>query len=261
MSKKPRTAEEARILIRSIIRELPAAQRGRLIYSCGIPDKDSTKEVAIEFFSELAKPRTADEAVAHFQSVYDSLPQDERDRLSFLMVAIGGNVEPIDFFAGVLRFVMDLPEEFRHLLLATAIEAMTPTERRRWIRYCERSDVFGESESGDIILLSLCNIAESCNRDAQKDRAFREALQSFSPAVLARIKTVGNRIEAIDSLLNEGSNRLEIYEQMHLKHEPLMKGREQDFMDENSMWDSYKACGGCHPKAQQPRGRPKKNGS
>lgn len=66
------------------------------------------------------------------------------------------------------------------------------------------------------------------------------------------------RKEAIDALLGEGYNRSEIYEQMRLKHESLMKGRGKHCMDEDSMWDSYKNAGGCHPKAVRPRGRPKR---
>jgi hypothetical protein len=75
------------------------------------------------------------------------------------------------------------------------------------------------------------------------------------------------RKEAIDALLGEGYLRSEIYEQMRAKHGKLIPGRGKDkrgedkeFMDQDSMWRSYKASGGRHPKALRPRGRPKENG-
>jgi hypothetical protein len=74
-----------------------------------------------------------------------------------------------------------------------------------------------------------------------------------------------NRRVAIDKLFDDGHLRSEIYEQMRLKHKELMKGRakvkgeKKEFMDEDDMWTSYKAVGGCHPKSAKRPGRPKKN--
>jgi hypothetical protein len=208
------------------------------------------------------KPRTAKEAVAHFQTIYDELPQDEKERLAFVAVADGEDVGPIDFLAGILRFMVALPEEFRRVLLVMTIEAMTPAERRRWIRYCEQPGAYGESDARNILLSALRRSAEPSAKDAQKDRAFHAALHSYSPAVRARIDTAGKRVEMIDALLDENYLRSEIYGQMCLKHDELISGIRTRYPDEvvaeKQMWECYKAAGGCHPKAIRPKGRPPK---
>jgi hypothetical protein len=270
MSEKPRTAEQARISFRQIIRELPEEERGRLIYFAGIADRPDAAEDSIGFLKEmLAKlpDLKAEDGIAFFKSIYNALPQDQRDRLSFLAVAFGEDFEPIHFFAGVLQFIMGVPEQFRCELLVMTIEAMSLAERRRWIRYCERPGVFGNIEARNILLSALRHVADAHARDTQADRAFRDALCPFSPAVKARIALVGDRVETIDDLLNEGYLRSEIYEQMRIKHGKLIPGRGKDeqgndkeIMDEDSMWESYFEGGGCHQKAIRPRGRPRKNG-
>jgi hypothetical protein len=45
--------EQAHILFRRIIRELPEEERGRLIYFAGIADRPETAEDAIEFLKEM----------------------------------------------------------------------------------------------------------------------------------------------------------------------------------------------------------------
>lgn len=61
MSEKPRTAEQARVLFRQIVRELPEAERDRLISFAGIADRPDTAEDAIEFFKEMVAKLPSDE--------------------------------------------------------------------------------------------------------------------------------------------------------------------------------------------------------
>ncbi len=101
-------------------------------------------------------------------------------------------------------------------------------------------------------LKAISNFNESLE-DAQ------EKVRKRSKGPEARKETSRKRREVIDALLNDGYLRSEIYEQMRLNYGGLIPGRGKEYMEEDSMWESYKVAGGCHSKAIQLRGRPRKN--
>jgi hypothetical protein len=57
------------------------------------------------------------------------------------------------------------------------------------------------------------------------------------------------RIKNIDALLNDDFLPSQIYEQMRIKHEDIMPGKQEKIMQSYTMWRSYFESGGSHPKA------------
>jgi hypothetical protein len=241
MSDKPRTAEQARILFRQIIRELPEEERGRLIYFAGISDRPDTAENAIEFFKEIVA----------------KLPSDE---LSELCVEFGSGLEGQEDRI----FVASMPGEADYMIIPNELgkDALVVLTAKMWSDFLKcmndiekRRKLSEKQRTKDWAFLN-----DTINRFAEQSKDVADRRRKLGKCREVRKEAKAKRKEAIDALFTEDYNRSEIYEQMRLKHEPLMKGRGQDCMNEDSMWESYIDAGGCHPKALRPRGRPKKNG-
>lgn len=234
MYEKPRTAEQARILFRQIVRDLPEAERDRLIFFAGIADRPDTAEDAIQFLIEIVS-RLSDDELSGMNT--EIALEGRKERIFILSLALAmGDWTVIPNEDGTDPLVVLTAGAWQNLLNATERKKKDLERKEEWsLQTLHKITKEVLEEGADI---------------AERKRKLRRCHD-------ARKTTTTRRKEAIDALLDEGHLHSEIYGQMRLKHESLMKGRGKNYMNEDSMWDSYKNVGGCHPKAVRPKGRPK----
>lgn len=168
--KKSRTAEEARILFRQIKRELPEAERDRLIYHAGIAGRPDTAEEAIEFFKEMVAKLPSDE-LSDLNVEFRSGLEGQEDRIFVASLPDGVNYTIIPSevgFDGLVAMTLDMWQDF--------LKAINANDRNRKNTICRLRERLQPHGNGP---KSLRNGKEERNRFI--DELIKEQLDQGTP--------------------------------------------------------------------------------